>query len=316
MSEDRTTYLGSHSASGLLGVSPWSGRHDVYMEALGIQSKPPKKEEFQFWFGKRMEPVIKDCYERMTGKKLVAEQAFFRSSEYPFMACHVDSLVLRDDVPYSTNHPYQDVDPKQIAERGYEAKTAHPMYAREWGDADDAVPQSYYLQCQHNMIITGLRVWDLAVSIGTFFKIYPIQYDPTISAVIIDTASKAWKEIQQLRKLIASEDPTDKRIASERLFQIAQKDEEAKKQIVTAIWPRPTLHEEPVPEQHYGLFVQMMETNQNLKAEEGNWEELANKLRLAMGEWERWTGPGGVVEWRAWGQSRRFLVKPDAEHKA
>lgn len=103
MSEDRTTYLGSHSASGLLGVSPWSGRHDVYMEALGIQSKPPKKEEFQFWFGKRMEPVIKDCYERMTGKKLVAEQAFFRSSEYPFMACHVDGLVLRDDVPYSTS---------------------------------------------------------------------------------------------------------------------------------------------------------------------------------------------------------------------
>lgn len=314
--EDRSSYLGSHSSSAILGVSPFAGKHDVYMEALGIAPKPPKVEEFPFWFGKTMEPIIKACYERLTGKRVVAEQAFFRSKEHPFMACHVDGLVLRDDVQHSPNNTYQDSDPLTIAARGYEAKTAHPMYWKEWGTEDDAVPQHYYLQCQHCMIVTGLRMWDLSVSLGTFFKTYPIKYDEEIASIVIKAEADAWIEIEELRKLMASEDPAVKRLFAERMFQIAQKDEEAKKQIVSTVWRKPTQKEQPVPEQYYGLFEQMMETNQNLKAEEGNYEELANKMRLAMGEWERWTGPGGVVEWRAWGQSRRFLVKPDKEHRA
>ena len=315
--ENRSLYLGSHSAAALLGVSPWSGKHNVYMQALNLKPRDEnKKLDFGMWYGLQHEPLSKLCYERVTGKKVVGEQTFKMSVEYPFLGCHLDGLTLRDEVQHSPNNDYSASDLPTIAEKIVEFKTANPMFMREWGDGEDQIPPQYFMQLQHNMIVTGLRVADLAVSIGTFHRVYTIQYDPTIASVIIDTTTKAWKEIQQLRKLIASEDPVDKRIASERLFQIAQKDEEAKKQIVTAIWPRPTLHEEPVPEQHYGLFVQMMETNQNLKAEEGNWEELANKLRLAMGEWERWTGPGGVVEWRAWGQSRRFLVKPDAEHKA
>jgi predicted phage-related endonuclease len=310
---DRSEYLGSHSGSALLGVNPWIGKHDIYMGALNIkEERKEDKLRFDFWYGLQHEALSKAAYERTTGKKVHCEQLFKLSTEHPFMGCHLDGLVLRNDVQHDPNNDYQASDLPAIAERIVEWKTGHPMYFKEWGDGEDQIPEQYYIQCQHMMIVTGLRECDLAVSIGTFFRIYNIKYDEPLAAVIIDAEKKAWAEIAEL-KVMREKDP---KAFATRMCEIAANDEEAKGKIVIHTWKRATLNEEQVPENYYGLFEQMIETNKNLDAETGNWEQLCNKMKLAMGSCERWTGPGGVIEWRNWGQSRRFLVKPNKENQA
>jgi predicted phage-related endonuclease len=304
MSEvDRHSYLGSHAPSALLGISPWAGKADVYMQALHME-KPLSEKRFDIWYGNEHEALSAKCYERETGKKVVGQQLFFKSVKYPWMGCHIDGMVL---LPEIASHPnvenmLQDCDPPKAAERGVEFKTAHPMHWREWGEEDDQVPEHYYTQCQHNMIITGLRVWDLCVSIGTFFRRYEIQYNEEIAQAIIDVEAAAWKEIEELRK-------ADAKTVADRLFELTKGDEEARKQIVTRLWPFATKPAVQVPSEHYGMFQRCIDVHRNYKAEEGNWEEIQNEVKRAMGDCTKWTGPGGSIEWRKHGKGRAFVVK-------
>lgn len=307
MSEDRHEYLGSHSAAALLGISPWAGKADIYMLALRME-KPMNEKRFDFWYGLEHEPLSAKCYERETGKKVVGQQMFFKSVKYPWMGCHVDGLVLKAGSPeiFTTAAREFGEDLLECAERGVEFKTAHPMHWREWGEESDQVPEQYYSQCQHNMIVTGLRVWDLCVSIGTFFRRYEIQYNEEIARAIIDAEENAWKEILLLRK-------ADPKTVADRLFELTKGDEEARAQIVTKLWPFSKTPEEQVPAEHYGLFERCIDVHRNYESEEGNWEQIQNEVKKAMGDVAKWTGPGGTIEWRKHGKGRAFVVK---ENKA
>jgi predicted phage-related endonuclease len=191
-------------------------------------------------------------------------------------------------------------------ERGAEWKTAHPQFWREWGEENDQVPESYYLQCTHNMIITGLRIWDLCVSIGTFWRRYEIAFNADIAKAIIDVEENAWKEILRLRE-------ADPKTVADRLFEMTKGDEEARKQIVTKLWPFPTKPQVQVPAEHYGLFERCIDVHRNYEAEDGNWQQIQNDVKKAMGDCTKWVGPGGTIEWRKHGKGRAFVVK---ENKA
>ena len=93
-----------------------------------------------------------------------------RNKKYPWMLANIDRLI-----PGRKNGLAEDV--------GLEIKTTNAFSAHDWDE--DNVPDSYYLQCQHYMMATGLNGWWIAVLIGgqDFRKKFISRNDEQIRAL-------------------------------------------------------------------------------------------------------------------------------------
>jgi len=291
MEIDRGSYLGSHSASAILGRNPFVTKTDIYQQALGISKEKPQTDEMQL--GLDLEPIIIKWYEKKTGFKVTRQQEFVTHPTIPYIRGHVDGII-------EGNPPH-----------GMDAKLANPFYMKEWGSEDSQIPEAYYLQAQFFCLCTGFPRWDIYLMCGTHMKNYPIEANAAIQNLIERTLVEAWTEIGNLR-FMQKENPA---AFTARMFEIAGQDEEAKANIVNKTWPHATDSEAAVPAEHYGLFERIMEVDQNFKAEEGNLEQLKNEMKAAMKDCPRWKGPGGEIVWAGKG-TRRFYIRPNKEHKA
>ena len=201
---DRSTYLGSHATSAILGRNPFVGKADIYCQALGIPDgkKPSQSMQMGLYF----EEHILHWYEKNTGCKVSRQQEQVTHPKYPFIAGHVDGIV-EGEPPH-----------------GVDAKLGSPFYMKEWGSEDNQIPEAYYLQCQHFMLCTGYPRWDIFLMCGTHLKNYPIDANPEIQKLVEDTLVTSWAEIEELRKIKAA-DATE---FQNRMFAIAAEDQKAK----------------------------------------------------------------------------------------
>lgn len=287
---DRSTYLGSHAASAILGRNAFVSKVDVYQQALGIPNE--RKPSQSMLMGLDLEPVIGRWYENTTGFKVTRQQEFIRHPKIEFIGGHVDGIV-EGEPPH-----------------GVDFKLGNPFYMKEWGSEDTQIPEAYFLQAQHFMLLTGFPRWDIFLMVGTHLKNYPIQANDDLKNLVERTLVEAWVEIENLR-VMREKNPE---AFAARMFEIAAQDEEAKANIVQATWPHASDNTDGVPAEHYGLFEQLMETNANYHAEEGNLEQLKNQMKAAMQTAARWRGPGGEVAWVGKGV-RKFYIRPNAEMK-
>lgn len=83
-------------------------------------------------------------FSEVTGKK-VERCGTLQNNESPWMLANIDRLVLGEGA-------------------GLEIKTTNAFRSAEWDG--DQLPDSYYWQCQHYMMTTGLPLWYIAVLIG------------------------------------------------------------------------------------------------------------------------------------------------------
>jgi predicted phage-related endonuclease len=288
---DRTTYLGSHAASSLLGRNPFSGKAEVYQQALGIL--PEKKPSQSMQIGLDFEDKVLGWYERTTGLKIAEKQKFIRHPKHEYIGGTADGII-------SCDPPH-----------GVDAKVANPFYLKEWGSEDNQIPEAYYLQAQHFMLISGYARWDIFLSCGTHLKNYQIESNAEIKQLIEDTLVSAWQEITELRYLMAS----DNEAFAERMLEIAKGDEDARANIIKAAWPHARDLTQPCPPEHLGIFERIFEQQQIADAAEGNLAQLKNDIKAAMKDVARWRGPGGEIAWTGKGV-RKLYIRPDAEHKA
>jgi len=288
---DRTTYLGSHSASSILGRNPFSGKAEVYQQALGIL--PEKKPSQSMQIGLDFEDKVLGWYERTTGFKIIEKQKFIFHPKCQFIGGTADGIIASDPA------------------HGVDAKVGNPFTMKEWGSEDNQIPEAYYLQAQHFMLISGFPRWDIFLSCGTHLRNYPIEANAEIQKLIETTLVAAWAEIEELRALMQN----NKAEFADRMLEIAKGDEEARANIVNRTWPYAKDLSQPCPTEHLGTFERLFEQNQILKAAEGNVEQLKNDIKAAMKDAGRWRGPGGEIAWTGKGV-RKFYIRPDDEHKA
>lgn len=185
--ELRKQGIGGSDAAAVAGVSKYSSPIMVYMDKLGFDL-PDKKDhvrEAATW-GNLHEPTIREQFKlRINAERkekgleplrVVHRKAIFAHDEYDFIRTNLDGLVY---------------DP-ELGKGIFEAKTAHYMLRDEWAGED--VPNAYYIQVQHNMLVMGVNYAYLAVLIGgNQYKHYFIERDQEFIDHLITIEKTFWE---------------------------------------------------------------------------------------------------------------------------
>lgn len=181
--DDRTTFLanrltgiGGSDAAVALGVSPFRTALELYLEKRG--EIPPTEETPPMLWGRLLEPVIRQHYAERTGR-VVRVPPFMRHPRHEFVTCHADGVT--DD------------------KRLFEAKASRT--GEGWGEpGSDAIPQFYLIQVQHNMLVTGLSIADVAVLIGgQDFRTYEVPVDTELQEMILEGEADFWTRVKESR---------------------------------------------------------------------------------------------------------------------
>lgn len=140
----RNTGLGGSDAGVVMGVNPYRSRLTLWMEKTGQKEPDDLMEIEAVQWGIRNEPTIAEWFCDVTGKKL-RKCGTLRSVQHPWLLANVDRLVVGENA-------------------GLEIKTAGVKQAGRW--KGEEIPDEYYCQCQHYMLVTGCDKWYIAVLIG------------------------------------------------------------------------------------------------------------------------------------------------------
>jgi putative phage-type endonuclease len=176
---DRRKFIGGSDAPAILGLSPWKTPYQLYLEKRGEleghgDSVDPDNDPM-FW-GKTLEPIIRQRYADKTGKRIVVPSAPIIHPQHGWMGGSLDGVT--DD------------------QRVFEAKNTRVL--GEWGEPEtDAIPEMYLVQVQHYLAVTQFSVADVAVLIGgNDFRIYHIEADIELQALIIEREAAFWSRVQ------------------------------------------------------------------------------------------------------------------------
>ena len=172
--EERRKGIGGSDIAAIMGMSPWKTAYQVYRE---------KRKEVEDWsgneatdWGTRMEPALRQFYSDTTGKEVRVPGKILYHKDYPFLLANLDGFT--DD------------------RRVVELKTS--KIGVGFGEpGTNQVPDTYALQVQHYMLVTGFPVADVVVSIGGSPPvIYEVKEDLEIQGMIISAASEFWRRVE------------------------------------------------------------------------------------------------------------------------
>ncbi len=174
--QGRRDVIGSSDIAKLVGLSPYGGELDLYLDKVGLL---PARETPQTRWGLKLEEAVATAYEEETGRELLPAKAqTYVHPEYPFAGASPD----RFTIDY---------------ERIVELKTARNNEG--WGSpGTDEVPPLYLVQTQWQILVTGIELADIAVLIaGSDFRIYSIPRSEEIIATLVPVAAAFWERVQR-----------------------------------------------------------------------------------------------------------------------
>lgn len=256
---DRRTGIGGSDAAAIMGVSPWAGPMDVWMDKMGLRE--PEPPSLRMWVGQRLEPLIGEMFTARTGIKVRRVNTMLRSPRYPWMVGHVDF-------------------------RGLEVKTARSAHG--WGedgsvvtpDDDTAVPMHYLFQVQHYLVVTRWPKMHVAVLIGhDDFRTYEVEPIPAMQRDLIDAEQSFWHDYV----VTETPPPLDGSPASRRY--------------VATKYPVDTDPERPATPDEDRMVRSLLEVRGDLAELERVKDAIEVKVKDAIGDARGIFGPGGKVTW-------------------
>ena len=150
----RTQGIGGSDAGTIVGLNPWKSKYELWLEKTGQVVPEDISDREPVYWGNRLEDIVAQEFTRQTGKK-VRRHGMVQDEAHPFLFANVDRMVAGEKA-------------------GLECKTANGFKASLW--EGDEVPASYYCQCQHYMLVTGLPIWYIACLVGGQHYVYkPIK---------------------------------------------------------------------------------------------------------------------------------------------
>ena len=187
---ERLTGLGGSDIGAILGLNPWRTPYQVFLEKTG--QAEPFTGNLQTRFGSYAEEFVAREYCEQTGRQVQRFNPMLRHPTAPLIG-HVDRLVVPEGAKRASHR--QEI----RTDLGLEAKTASAFATgrgTEWGESGtDQIPESYLVQIAAYQALTGCPKWDLAVLFGnTEFRIYHLQRDLELEAMILDEASRFWTD--------------------------------------------------------------------------------------------------------------------------
>lgn len=147
---ERKKGIGGSDAASVMGLNKWTSAYTLWTHKTGkVEPEDISDKEAVYW-GTELEPVVANEFTKRTGKKC-RRQGMIRSKEYPFMLADVDRTVDGENAIV-------------------ECKTASAFKKGEW--EDDEIPDSYYAQVQHYMMVGGYDMCYICCLMGGQHYIY------------------------------------------------------------------------------------------------------------------------------------------------
>lgn len=169
--------IGGSDAGTIVGDNPWKSPYALWLEKTGqLVPEDISNKEPVYW-GTTLEEIVAKEFSKRSGKR-VRRCGMMQNVKEPWMLANVDRLVIGEQA-------------------GLECKTTNAFSFKEW--QDDDLPNSYYWQCQHYMMVTGLPVWYIAVLIGgQHYDYKAIPRNPDDIAFLYTEELKFWNCVKSL----------------------------------------------------------------------------------------------------------------------
>ena len=143
--EVRRKSIGGSDSAAIMGCNAYKSSIDLWLEKTGaIEPKDLSDNEFIYW-GKTLESVVAQEFEKRSGKKT--------------LIC--DEVIYSDEIPYLSANLDREIDGEDAI---LECKTTNAYNYKEW--EDDEIPLSYIFQVQHYLLVTGKQTGYIACLIG------------------------------------------------------------------------------------------------------------------------------------------------------
>lgn len=170
--------LGASEVAAVLGLDPYKTALDIFLEKTG-QAPPMPENRFTRW-GKRLEDDIVDEYQERHPNASIAPGSTFVGDE-PWMLATPDRIITEPMLDEGDH-------------RGLECKCRGHFNTDAWGeDGTDEVPHSVAIQCHWGMVVTGLKLWDVAVLLGgNDYREYTLAWDDAIALELVARARAFW----------------------------------------------------------------------------------------------------------------------------
>lgn len=194
----RKTGIGSSDAPVIMGVSRFKDYDTLLLEKAGLKERE-KVSNFAIERGNRIEPLVRKLYENIMGIEFPAVSC--QSIEQEYLKSSLDGL---DSMTKSLMIEIKLLTTAALGKRN--EKT--PGY-QKWLDVknNNKIPEDYYPQLQHQMMVTGLPA---CVFIGLRetrgfepkeedLAITTVQRDDSYIATLKYKSMVFWKEVQKLK---------------------------------------------------------------------------------------------------------------------
>lgn len=174
--EKRRHSIGGSDAAAIMGLNPYNGAYALWAEKTGrIQPKDLSQVE-AVRLGVDLEDYVAHRFMEKTGKKVRRENSLLYNEDIPFAHATVDRIVVGEST-------------------GLECKTTSALNMKRFRGGE--YPATYYCQCQHYMMVTGLPKWHLAVLVlGREFLTFEIERDEEDIAALRRAEEAFWNCVE------------------------------------------------------------------------------------------------------------------------
>ncbi|WP_240335242.1 YqaJ viral recombinase family protein [Paraliobacillus sediminis] len=170
--EMRTKGIGGSDASIILGLNKYKTSFELWLEKTG-QSLLEDSAGEAAYFGNLLEDVVAKEFEVRTGKKVRSRNAILKHPEHQFILGNIDRKVVGENALL-------------------ECKTASVYLKDQW--ESEEIPESYLVQIQHYLGITGYQKAYIAVLIGgQRFVWKEVERDDELIKMIFDAEIHFWR---------------------------------------------------------------------------------------------------------------------------
>jgi putative phage-type endonuclease len=171
---DRKTYLGASEIGAVVGLSPWTGPHEVWLRKTGRVED--QEDNLAIWWGNAVEPLLATRYSMETHREIVRGTHLVHP-KYPMIGGTPDRL-------------------DEAGRRVVELKTANLRQAIRWGaEGSDEIPEEYVAQTTLYMELADFDVADVALLLaGNEFRIYTVQRDRELAGQLLEAGAKFWRD--------------------------------------------------------------------------------------------------------------------------
>jgi putative phage-type endonuclease len=193
----RTSGIGGSDIGAICGLNRYKTAYQLYLEKRG-ELPEQDIDTTRLRFGRRLEKPVADEFAHITGRKLWRASQTIRHPEYKFLFANIDRWQERP-LTLTVNGLTIPQRPElgEFVERGvYEGKTADWRQRASW--MQGGVPDSYYLQLQWYLLVTGCAFGSFGVLFGlSDFSYFDVDRDEATIQHLLQLAQDFWRRVKE-----------------------------------------------------------------------------------------------------------------------